>query len=292
MAFVSSAAAEPNRRFVVVLPDDGGQAREFLIPTTSGLNQDLRWFGDGRGLGLSGFDTRGAPAVFRLLLETGEWKTIPLAERAFLTRTEWNHDGSAFYLGRPTPGKNESDGGIVERAVNGDAERLVYRSAGGGGIQALQFSPDRKWLAFTESRYDGNPGTIGIVVADVGTGETRPVLVEKRTDSNNELSEVHLISWTPSGDLLVHKLYGSLVQKLAGNGRSETLLVPLNGSPSRPFAIPSIGTTGRTQTSRQIVAKWSPDGRTMVVGRAGRGGETYIIENPLAGVRAQTTGRR
>jgi hypothetical protein len=43
--------------------------------------------------------------------------------------------------------------------------------------------------------------------------------------------------------------------------------------------------------SRQVVAKWSPDGRTMVIGRAGRGGETHIIENPLAGVRA-TTARR
>jgi Tol biopolymer transport system component len=55
LAFVSSSAAEPNRRFVVVMPTDGGQIREYLIPTTSWVNRetpyDLRWFGDGRGLG-------------------------------------------------------------------------------------------------------------------------------------------------------------------------------------------------------------------------------------------------
>jgi Tol biopolymer transport system component len=106
LAFVSIDAAAPNRRFVVVMPTDGGPVREFLIPTTSWGNQqtpyDLRWFGDGRGLGFSGRDTRGAPAVFRLRLDTGEWDTIPLSEREVLTRTEWNHDGTAFYFARWT----------------------------------------------------------------------------------------------------------------------------------------------------------------------------------------------
>jgi Tol biopolymer transport system component len=281
LAFVSSTAAEPNRRFVVVLPLDGGQAREFLIPTTAALNQDLRWFGDGRGLGVSGSDTRRATALFRLRLDTGEWDAIPLSGGSVETRTEWNQDGSVFYFTRWAVGKDEGVGGVFERAVNGDAERLVYRSPPGSAIQALQFGPDRKWLAFLQPRYEGNIETLGIVVVDPATGETRPVLAEQLSGSN-EVSEIRLLGWTPSGDLLVHKLYGTLVQKLAGNWRSETLVVPLNGSAPRPFAIPSIGATPRTETSRQIVAKWSPDGRTMVVGRASRGGETFVIENPLA----------
>jgi Tol biopolymer transport system component len=288
LAFVSSAAAEPNRRFVVVLPLDAGQAREFLIPTTSWQNlqapYDLHWFGDGRGLGFSGHDTRGDPTVFRLLLDTGEWHTIPSIGR-YQTRTEWNHDGSAFYFARSTLGKGEADGGIFERAVNGDTERLVYRAAPGGAIQSLQFSADRKWLAFRHSRFEGDTGTLAVLAVDVATGEARTVVVEPIA------VEVNLLGWTPSGDLLVHKIFGTLPEKLAG-GTSEILRVPLNGGPSRPFAIPSIGPTPPGETSRQIVAKWSPDGQTMVIGRAGRGGETFVIENPLAAVRPTTTGRR
>jgi Tol biopolymer transport system component len=288
LAFVSSAAAEPDRRFVVVMPAGGGQAREFPIPTASSLNGDLRWFGDGRGLGLSGNDSRGAATVFRLLLETGEWDTIPLSGGRNETRIEWNHDGSAFYFTRWSLGEGQGrHGGIFERAVNGDAERLVYRSAPGArsAIQTLQFSPDRKWLAFRQPAYEGNTGSIGIFAVNVATGEARTVFVEPIE------VEVQLVGWTPSGDLLVHKISGTVVEKLAGGGTSETLLVPLNGSSPRSFAIPSIGTIGRAETSRQVVAKWSPDGRTMVIGRTGRGGETFVIENPLAAIRATTASR-
>jgi Tol biopolymer transport system component len=116
LAFVSSVAADPDRRYVVVMPAGGGEAREFLIPTTKWLYTqspyDLRWFGDGRGLGFSGLDTRGAPAVFRLLLATGEWDTIPLSSGLWRTTIEWNRDGSAFYFSRQT----SEDGGIFERS--------------------------------------------------------------------------------------------------------------------------------------------------------------------------------
>jgi Tol biopolymer transport system component len=288
LAFVSSAAPEPNRRFVVVLPVDAGQAREYLIPTTSWQNlqapYDLHWFGDGRGLGFSGHDTRGAPTIFRLLLDSGEWNTIPSSGR-YQTRTEWNHDGSAFYFARSTLGKGEGDGGIFERAVHGGTERLVYRATPRVAIQSLQFSADRKWLAFRQSRFEGDTGTLAILAVDVATGEARTVVVESIA------VEVNLLGWTPSGDLLVHKIFGTLPEKLAGGGASEILRVPLNGSAPRPFAIPSIGPTPPGETSRQIVAKWSPDGRTMIIGRAGRGGETFIIENPLAALRP-TTARR
>ena len=39
--------------------------------------------------------------------------------------------------------------GIFERAVSGDAERPVYRSATPvGNMTLFEFSPNRKWLAF------------------------------------------------------------------------------------------------------------------------------------------------
>jgi hypothetical protein len=208
LAFVSSAASEPNRRFVVVMPAAGGQPREFLIPTTSWLNErapfDLRWFGDGRGLGLSGHDTRGAPAVFRLRLDTGEWDTIPLPEQQYLTRTEWNQDGSAFYFARMSVGKDA--GGIFERAVNAGGERLVYRSpAPPFSLNALQFSPDRKWLAFYQASVEADRHFVRILVVDVGTGDTRTLAVESVPAGSNEVVELNILSWTPSGDLLVHR---------------------------------------------------------------------------------------
>ena len=40
-----------------------------------------------------------------------------------------------------------------------------------------------------------------------------------------------------------------------------------------------------------FTAKWSPDGRSMVLGRVSRGSETFVIENPLAAVRPTAVSR-
>jgi Tol biopolymer transport system component len=287
LAFVSSAAAEKNRHFVVVMSAAGGQAREFLIPTTSSQS-DLRWFGNGRGLGLSGRDTRGATAVFRLLLDTGEWNTIPLSDREAQTRIEWNHDGSAFYFARVTLAGLKDDGGIFERAVNGNAERLVYRLAPDSAVQTLEFSHDRKSLAIRQATYKGITQTIKIVAVDVVTGEARTALVVE--PSSVELG-IALASWTPSGDLLVRRPTGQSTATAVAP--AEFLLVPTNGGTPRTFAIPRIAPIGSGDTSSvERVVKWSPDGRTMLIGTESRGGQMFIIENPLAATRATTTGRR
>jgi Tol biopolymer transport system component len=290
LAFVSSTTADPNRRFVVVMPREGGQAREFLIPTTSWLNQttpfDLRWFGNGRGLGLSGTDTRGAPTLFRLRLDTGEWETFPLPERAYLRRTEWNHDGSVFYFSSPTLG-NAADGGIFERVLNGDRERLVYPLPPSSVATFLEFGPDRKWLAFRQSTVEGKWETDRIVAVDVTTGNTRTVIVEP----SNDAGWINIASWTPSGDLLVNRLSGQVAE--TAGAVAETLLVPAGGGAPRPFPVPRIAPAGPGpgDTSRERLVKWSPDGRTMVLGRQSRGGDTYVIENPLAAVRAAAVSR-
>jgi Tol biopolymer transport system component len=269
LAFVSSTALEPNRRYLVVMPAGGGPAREFLIPTTNwerdNSPNDLQWFGDGRGLGFSGTDTRGAPAVFRMLLETGEWNTNPLhGSCPQLTWTEWNTDGSAFYFCKAGPSE------IFERAVNGGAERLVYRSTKPTSfIQSLEFSPDHKWLAFLEGWYEDKKETCRILITDVKTGETRTVIEEP--------SGLQLESWTPSGDLLIERL-----------GTSETLIVPVNGGAPRSIVLPTASPSGEAP---DFSGKWSPDGRSMVLGRASRGSDTFVIENPLAAIRATTTSR-
>jgi Tol biopolymer transport system component len=284
LAFVSSAVGEPNRRFVVVIPTAGGQAREFLIPTTSWQNQgtpyDLRWFGNGRGLGLSGYDARGTPSIFRLVLETGDWDITPLSLRSPypLIWAEWNHDGSAYYFGRVSlGGGNDYDIGIFERAVNGDTERLVYRTTPRTVLRTLLFSPDRKWLAFKSSTSTDGKTSLpeGILVVDVRTGESRDLFTAPK-----DAAFLNLLSWTPSGDLLVHQPAGT------GGSVSEVLLLRVSGGPPRSFALPSIAAG---ETSSEV--KWSPDGKTMVLGRRSQGGETFVIENPLAAMRATTAPR-
>jgi Tol biopolymer transport system component len=282
-AFVSSSAAEPNRRYVVVMPADGGQAREFLIPTTTyeypQSPPDLRWFGDGRGLGFSGRDNRGAPAVFRLRLETGEWDTTPLSGARML-RIEWNRDGSAFYFSRESTGNP----GIFERSVTSDVERLVYRTKPRSMIRSLEFSPDRKWLAFQErSLSEANQSVNSwYLILDVERGEARTLLEDVMSLANT--GAPHLLGWTPSGDLIVHK------QSRIG-APAETLLVPVNGSAPRAVAIPRLAPTGPREQEPDVIAKWSSTGRWMVLGRVSRGAETFVIENPVAAVRATVASR-
>jgi Tol biopolymer transport system component len=286
LAFVSSAPSEPTRRYVVVMPAGGGQAREFLIPTTSYQNPqapyDLRWFGDGRGLGFSGTDSRGGAAAFRLTLDTGKWDTIPLPEQEYgATRIEWNRDGSALYFAR----RGSTNPGIFERAVNGDSERPVYRlSIPVNSILSLEFSPDRKWLAFHQRIVEANyTGRARIMVLDVETGETRTVLEDVM--SLTEGWRLNPLSWTPRGELLVKR------SGTAGTA-FEILRVPVNGGAPRPFAIDAFSPGNRREPQADLrFAKWSPDGRSMILGRVDYGSETFVIENPLAAVRPAIASR-
>jgi Tol biopolymer transport system component len=286
LAFVSSAAAEPDRRYVVVMPAEGGEPREFLIPTTSYQNPqapyDLRWFGDGRGLGFSGTDSRGGAAAFRLTLETGKWDTIPLPEQEYgATRIEWNRDGSALYFAR----RGFANPGIFERAVNGDSERPVYRvSMPVNSILSLEFSPDRKWLAFHQRMVEANyTGRARIIVLDVETGETRTVLEDVRSLADGW--RLNPLSWTPRGELLVKR------SGTAGTG-FEILRLPVNGGAPQRFAIDGFSAGNRREPQADLrFVKWSPGGRSMILGRVDYGSETFVNENPLAGERATTASR-
>jgi Tol biopolymer transport system component len=289
LAFISSAAAEPNRRYVVVTSPDDEQPREFLIPTTAfqypQSPTDLRWFGDGRGLGFSGTDSRGAPAVFRLRLDTGEWHTIPLnGDEGIQASIEWNRDGSAFYFKR----RGFENAGIFERTVDGDKERPVYRSAMPVlNIRSLEFSPDRKLLAFQQWTTEADAKTITkrILAVDVATGETRTLFeVAGNATESPDSAVPNLVGWSPANELLIER-------RGTAKTPAETLLVPINGGAPRSIAIPKFGTGRRDETSPDLSAKLSPDGKSIVLVRVSRGWETYVIENPLAGVRATTASR-
>ena len=285
LAFVSSSPTEPNRRYVVVMSPDGSQIREFLIPTTAfqypQSPNDLRWFGDGRGLGFSGIDARGATAAFRLRLETSEWETSPIPVEDAGTSIEWNRDGSAVYFKR----RGAENPGIFERPFNGDTERPVYRSAAPVlNIRSLEFSPDRKWLAFQQWTPDADARTLTrrILAVDVSTGETRTVLDVVNDPPDG--SAPNLVGWAHSGDLLVER-------RGTGGAPGETLLVPVNGGAPRSITIPTFAPSRRGETPPDVIAKLSPDGRSIVLGRVSSGWETFVIEHPLAAVRPTTASR-
>jgi Tol biopolymer transport system component len=284
-AFVSSTAAEPNLRYVVVMPADGGPAREFAIPTANwqypASPPDLRWFGNGRGLGFSGFDTRGTPAVFRLTLETGQWDTIPQAHvDGWQLRTEWNFDGTAFYVALKSP-----NAGIFEHTVKDDTERLIYRASTGlRNLLYLEFSPDRKWLAFRELTAEANnKGISRLLLLDVEKGETRKVLEEFLDLNDPSASAPAILGWTPSGDLII--------RRRGAAGVREVSMLPVNGGTPRPVALPTFPPGSAGEAQPDLTAKWSPNGRSMLLERSSRGWDTFVIENPLAGLRAATAAR-
>jgi hypothetical protein len=71
---------------------------------------------------------------------------------------------------------------------------------------------------------------------------------------------------------------------------SQALIVSLDGGAPRPIALPIISPSTPGEAP-DFSAKWSPDGRSMVLGRSSRGSETFVIENPLAAMRTTTASR-
>jgi hypothetical protein len=118
-------------------------------------------------------------------------------------------------------------------------------------------------LTFEADRTTGR-----IVVVDVGTGESRTVLIGPDADVNDIDLGIRLVGWTPSGDLLMQRRAGT------GDVALEILLVPLDGGTPRPFALASIGPTSPRDTSRwprrgTVVARRPDDGARP--GEPGRG---------------------
>jgi Tol biopolymer transport system component len=270
LAFGSYSPAEPDRRVVVVLPTGGGEAREFPIPTNQwpisgdGPNE-LRWFGESRGLGFQGLDARGDRTLFRLTLATGEWNTFPLPGTQ--PRMEWNADGSrVFYY-------TQGDRAIVERDLQSDKERIVLRGdeSGWSGSRGLRFSPDRRLLALSDGQ--------ALKVLDVESRQSR--LVHKEAQAEVGLG---VPSWSRDGRaLLVER-----TESRGTNGQSTELrLIPIDGGQVRRIPLgPEVTrllSSGRgtpRPTLRNVV--WSPDGSRLAFVLQARQHETWVIENPLA----------
>ena len=148
-------------------------------------------------------------------------------------------------------------------------------------IRSLEFSPDRKWLAFREViGRSQQKGIWRILIVDVEKHETRTLLEDVLDLNDSSASAANIQGWTPSGDLLIRR---------RGTGRvAEIPIVPVNGGPPRSIAIPTFAPSAPGDLESDLIVKWSPDGRSMVLARVNRGRETFVIENPLAAVRVTT----
>ncbi|MCA1560334.1 MAG: hypothetical protein LC804_08730 [Acidobacteria bacterium] len=278
LAFVSSSPSDAGSRYVVVMPQSTGQAREFLIPTSRydfpQSPYDLHWFGNAQGLGFSGIDAKGDPVMFRLTLASGEWKTYPLPVKSW-TRTEWNDDGTAFYYARHS--FSESDGGIFERSIDGERERRLYAlPAAGISTRLHELSPDRQWMAFVQARLekDGRQ-TSQVIALNIASGEAR-TLASATAESKPGAPSLALSGWSPDGRVVVQRSSG-------GPEPVEWLMVPLNGGAPRQVQIGIPSTRGAPDIPGTTpVGKWSRDGSTMVFVQTGSSGGAFILENPLA----------
>jgi Tol biopolymer transport system component len=275
-----------------VWSEDGGEPREYPIPTTRYTSAqepyDLRWFGDGSGLGFSGTDAQGRPAIFRLSLTTGQWKSAPSPVKTW-TRLEWNTDGTKYFYARQAPG-SESSTAILEHDLNTNADRAVYQSGVATEVfRGLRLGPDRRSLAFTVSAIIEGQPALRLMVLDTESGQVRTLVDEKGGVTIETGVNLGVPAWSPDGRAVI-------VPRTAGVAPwPEIRVVPVDGGTVRSFSLdksfvftsPGSGEMG--PAIRDLT--WSRDGTRVAFVLAAFQSNTWVLENALAGVGSSDAAR-
>jgi Tol biopolymer transport system component len=296
LAFISGSPTEADRFSLVLVPEGGGDPREFPIPRRvaayagSGAPYDLRWFGDSSGLGFSDLDAQGQPAIWHLTLATGQWKIRPLPVTR-RTRIEWSADGSKYFYARQLLDGNQ---GIFERDLETDRERIIYKpSDDWESFRGLSFGPDRRWLAFLTFFRKGDQFTRRARVVNTETGETRTLIEEHPVEDGVEFWTP---AWLPDGrTLVVPQTIGAMLPRAGFFTLPELRVASLDGDGVRSLAF-DVSSVRRQATSAADLGlsihyvAWSPDGKRLAFQLSGFQREALLLENVLAG--ASPTARR
>ena len=282
LAFVSSsssAMAQQDRR-LVLLPANGGDAREFPAPAERLWT--MRWFGNSGGLGIAGHAEKGQRTIFRLTIATGEWQAFPLRRSPLQWNGmyfDWNVDGSKYFYAWQDSNP-PSELAIIERDLQSDRERIVYRRQPSGPddrFRGVRFSPDRRLLSFRASE--------GIQLLDGGFSLIRVVHDEVPGEAPLTGAPPEGPAWSPGGRAL---LAPRIENRDTDNRRdTEFRLIPADGSAVRRLAF-SAGLArllapnpGAPRPSIQSVV-WSPDGSRVAIALRASQTLTFMIEDPLA----------
>lgn len=246
IAFLSAErGGQPGQGYIVIMAVEGGQAREYLIPTDNFRLNSIggpRWMPDSSGLGYFGKGKKGA-TLFRLTLASEKWETWEI--HAPPMTFEWSPSGNAFLYSKVNLG-------IIEHDLETGEERSIWRPENEKNVFSLQrelrFSRDYKKLVFhrMDAKFENNKTELvseNIVIVDMSSGQARTIDSE---DFSN-------LSWTAAW---------------SSDGQNLAILNHVEGKPSEMFIAPSQGgtpnkvkLTGGPVKGRRIITDWSPDGK-------------------------------
>jgi Tol biopolymer transport system component len=265
LAFVSRRADQPGVGYIVVLPTEGGEAREFLIPGNIDLNNwltDLRWLPDSSGLGVSvGFVK---PNLFRLSLPTGEWEKWTITFRG-MKMGEWGPGGKSFIYAKN--GQKPIETGIVEHNLETGQEHYIYRPEKGRGGYILwpMFSRNYNKLAFIEDKQRKQR----IVVLDMETGKAETISLES-------FWPVGAYAWSADGqNLLVLLPLPDADHAMMEGKQTEVYIIPSGGGTTKKFVL--------KDQPRGLLFKpdWSPDGKKLAFAVRNLQINHYLMKNVI-----------
>jgi Tol biopolymer transport system component len=282
LAFVSSSSSAMGQqdRRLVLLPANGGEAREF--PVQALRLWTMRWFGNSAGLGITGHAAMAERALYRLTIATGEWQVSPLRPSQ---ATQWNGmyfemntDGSKYlYAWQDKIAPSELT--IVERDLQTERERTVYQKKPVGPddrFRGLRFSPDRRSLSFR--------GSDGIYVLDLDSSRVRIVHDEVPGEPALKGAPPEGPTWSASGRSL---LAPRIENRETDRRDTEFRLIPTDGGAVRkvPFASGLVrllsSKPGSPRPSIQSVV-WSPDGSRLALTLRASRVVSFMIDDPPA----------
>jgi Tol biopolymer transport system component len=265
--FSAEASGQPGQGYIVVMPADGGPAREYLIPMdTFFLNTlgELRWMPDSSGLGFYGPAEKGA-TMFRLTIASEKWETWPIPKPGW-TKTEWSPDGKAFLY---------TKGGLFFKCdLETEEEQFVYKNYYNKEkkaisiIRHIRFSRDYKKLFFftMDIKYENKkfePVGVKIMELDISTGQARTI----DTDNISDLST----DFACSPDRKNLAVLNNVKDK-----PSEMFIVPLqDGKPKK------VELTGCPQKASLYITDWSTDGKLIAFETRRSAMEIFMMKNVI-----------